>query len=155
MRALIVATAHPTLKKSTFVHRFDRARTLPKHDEGRHWQPNYSGGGWAMGQFSVGDVVTCIPHLIPRTAAPGDYKVTAAMPDRDGDRVYRIKSPLEEHERVVGENLLVRSDGYLPEDVLGRRVRRGAITLPNLRIALRFQADNEPVILSDATVDKP
>ena len=68
-----------------------------------------------MGQFSVGDVVTCIPHLIPRTAAPGDYKVTAAMPDRDGDRVYRIKSPLEEHERVVGENLLVRSDGYLPE----------------------------------------
>ena len=55
-----------------------------------------------MGQFSVGDVVTCIPHLITRTAAPGDYKVTAAMPDRDGDRVYRIKSPLEEHERVVG-----------------------------------------------------
>ena len=108
-----------------------------------------------MGQFSVGDVVTCIPHLIPRTAAPGDYKVTAAMPDRDGDRVYRIKSPLEEHERVVGENLLVRSDGYLPEDVLGRRVRRGAITLPNLRIALRFQADDVPVILSDATVDKP
>ena len=37
-----------------------------------------------MGQFSVGDVVTCIPHLIPRTAAPGDYKVTAAMPDAAG-----------------------------------------------------------------------
>ena len=67
-----------------------------------------------MGQFSVGDVVTCIPHLISLTAAPGDDKVTAAMPDRDGDRVYRIKSPLEEHERVVGENLLVISDGYLP-----------------------------------------
>ena len=27
------------------------------------------------------------------------------MPERDGDRMYRIKSPLEEHERVVGESL--------------------------------------------------
>jgi hypothetical protein len=39
-------------------------------------------GGRTMGQFCVGDVVTCIPHLIPRTAAPGDYKIVAAMPDR-------------------------------------------------------------------------
>ena len=79
-------------------------------------------GGRTMSQFCVGDVVTCIPHLIPRTAAPGDYKIVAAMPDRNGDRVYRIKSPLEEHERVVGENLLVRSVGYLPFD--RRRERR-------------------------------
>ena len=88
-----------------------------------------------MGQFSVGEVVTCIPHMIPRSAAPGDYKIVAAMPDRDGDRMYRIKSPLEEHERVVGETLLVRSDGYLPEEIVERSSRRRSITLPKLRCA--------------------
>ena len=63
-----------------------------------------------MGQFNVGEVVTCIP-MISRLAAPGDYKIVGEMPERDGDRMYRIKSPLEEHERVVGESLLVRSAG--------------------------------------------
>ncbi len=86
-----------------------------------------------MRQFTVGEVVTCIPHMIPRSAAPGDYKVVAAMPDRDGDHIYRIKSPLEEHERVVAENLLVRSEGYLPEEVLQQSPRRRSITLPTLR----------------------
>ena len=33
------------------------------------------------------------------------YKTVGEMPERDGDRMYRIKSPLEEHERVVGESL--------------------------------------------------
>ena len=70
-----------------------------------------------MGQFSVGEVVTCIPHLICRSAAPGDYKIVDEMPVRDGDRMYRIKSPLEEHERVVSESLLVRSVGCFPDRV--------------------------------------
>jgi hypothetical protein len=30
--------------------------------------------------------------------------------------MYRIKSPLEEYERVVKEDLLVKSAGYLPEE---------------------------------------
>jgi hypothetical protein len=46
-----------------------------------------------------------------RHAAPGDYGIVASMPDRDGDHMYKIKSPLEEHERVVKESLLVRSEG--------------------------------------------
>jgi hypothetical protein len=86
-----------------------------------------------MRPFTVGEVVTCIPHMIPRTAAPGDYKIIAAMPDRDGDRMYRIKSPLEEHERVVAEGLLVRSDGHLPEEGVQQGSRRRSITLPTLR----------------------
>jgi hypothetical protein len=86
-----------------------------------------------MRQFTVGEVVTCIPHMIPRSAAPGDYRIIAAMPDRDGDRMYRIKSPLEEHERVVAEDLLVRSEGYLPEEGLQQGSRRRSITLPTLR----------------------
>jgi len=79
-----------------------------------------------MRQFGVGDVVTCIPDMVLRYAAPGDYKIVAAMPDRDGDRVYRIKSRLEEHERVVKESLLVKSEACKQ-----RPHRR--ITLPTLQ----------------------
>ena len=88
-----------------------------------------------MRQFSVGEVVTWIPDVLLRTEAHGDYRIVAAMPDRDGDRVYRIKSPLEEYERVVKEDLLVKSKGYLPEEVLkqGRPPRRTSITLPTLQ----------------------
>ena len=85
-----------------------------------------------MRQFKAGQVVTFIPEMVPRRAAPGDYKVLAAMPDRDGDHIYRIKSPLEEHERVVEESLLVKSDGHLPE-IKERDLRRGSITLPALQ----------------------
>ncbi len=68
-----------------------------------------------MRQFNVGDVVTCIPDMFLRYAAPGRYKVIATMPDRDGDHMYRIKSPIEDHERAVKESLLVKSSSLLPE----------------------------------------
>ena len=87
-----------------------------------------------MRQFSVGEVVTWIPDIFLRSAAPGDYKIVAAMPDRDGDHMYRIKSPLEEYERVVREDLLVKSKGYLPEEVLKQGSRRRSITLPTLQL---------------------
>jgi hypothetical protein len=86
-----------------------------------------------MRQFNIGQVVTCIPDRFLRHAAPGDYKIIAAMPDRDGDHVYRIKSPLEEHERVVRESLLVKSEGYLPEEIVIKRSRR-TISLAVLRV---------------------
>jgi hypothetical protein len=47
--------------------------------------------------------------------------------------VYRIKSPFEEYERVVKEDLLVKSMGYLPEEVLKQPPRRKSITLPTLQ----------------------
>jgi hypothetical protein len=106
----------------------------------------------AMRQFRIGEVVTCIPHMFPRSAAPGNYKIIAAMPDRDGDRMYRIKSPLEEHERVVGENLLVRSEGYLPEEVSAQSSRRGSITLPTLKEFLQVQQQDEACSWSIASV---
>ena len=86
-----------------------------------------------MHQFSVGEVVTCIPDMFLRDAAAGDFKIIATMPDRDGDHMYRIKSPLEEYERVVRESLLVKSEGYLPEEILEKGSRRRSITLPTLR----------------------
>jgi hypothetical protein len=67
-----------------------------------------------MRRFSVGEVVT----------------------DRDGDHMYRIKSPLEEYERVVKEDLLVKSTGDLPDEAAPARVsRRSSITLPTLQAA--------------------
>ena len=86
-----------------------------------------------MRRFSVGEVVTWIPDLLLRYETHGDYRIIAVMPDRDGDHMYRIKSPLEEYERVVKEDLLVKSKGYLPEEVLKQRPRRRSITLPTLQ----------------------
>jgi len=52
------------------------------------------------------------------------------MPDIDGDHMYKIKSPLEEHERVVREGLLVKSEGQLLEEqFLKNRPSRRTITL--------------------------
>jgi hypothetical protein len=87
-----------------------------------------------MRQFSVGEVVTWIPDMLLRFEAHGDYRIIAAMPDRDGDHMYRIKSPLEEYERVVKEDRLVKSKGYLPEEVLIQGSRRRSITLPTLQL---------------------
>jgi hypothetical protein len=78
--------------------------------------------------------VTWIPSMLLHSEAHGDYRIVAAMPDRDGDHVYRIKSPLEEYERVVKEDLLVKSMGYLPEEVLKQPPRRKSITLPTLQL---------------------
>jgi hypothetical protein len=84
-----------------------------------------------MHQFTVGEVVTCIPDMFLRHAAPGDYKIVGWMPDRDGDHMYRIKSPFEEHERVVKESLLLKSEGCLPQEEFPEKPpRRRAITLP-------------------------
>jgi hypothetical protein len=85
-----------------------------------------------MRQFNVGQVVTWVPDMFLRDAAPGDYKIVAMMPDRDGDYIYRIKSPLEEYERVVQESLLIKSDGYLPDEVVTEKPARRSITLPRL-----------------------
>jgi hypothetical protein len=43
--------------------------------------------------------------------------------------MYRIRSPLEEHERAVKECLLVKSEGYLLDEVPERRPHRKTISL--------------------------
>ena len=77
-----------------------------------------------MRQFSAGEVVTWIPDMILRSETHGDYRIVASMPDRDGDHMYRIKSPLEEYERVVKEDRLVKSEGYLSAEALKDGPRR-------------------------------
>jgi hypothetical protein len=41
-----------------------------------------------------------------RDAAFGTYEIRALLPEEDGQFRYRIKSPVELHERVVRENEL-------------------------------------------------
>jgi hypothetical protein len=93
-----------------------------------------------MRQFSIGEVVTWIPDVILRSESQGDYRVVGEMPDRDGDHIYRIKSPLEEYERVVKESLLVKSQGYLPEEVPTASSHQQPITLPTLQLRGRLSA---------------
>ena len=104
-------------------------------DIGFHVCAPFKFDGQAMRRFSVGEVVTWIPDLLLRSETHGDYRIVAAMPDRDGDHMYRIKSPLEEYERVVKEDLLVKSNGYLPEQTPTRVSRHSSITLPSLQPA--------------------
>lgn len=81
-------------------------------------------GETAMRQFSVGEVVTWFPGLLLRWETHGDYRIVAAMPDQGGHHMYRIKSPLEEYERVVKEDLLAKSNRYLPEEFPAPMTRR-------------------------------
>jgi hypothetical protein len=86
-----------------------------------------------MHQFSVGEVVTWSSDRYVRSAAPGDYRIVALMPDRDGDHMYKIKSPREEYERVVQQDVLVKSAGWLPDEYRKPAARRKSITLPTLQ----------------------
>jgi hypothetical protein len=63
------------------------------------------------------------------------FTYVAMMPDQDGHHMYRIKSLFEEYERVVKEDLLAKSDGYLGEEAPARVSRRNSITLPTLQAA--------------------
>jgi hypothetical protein len=55
------------------------------------------------------------------------------MPDQDGHRVYRIKSPLEEYERAVKEDLLAKSNGYLPEPEVAPQLNHAADSATRVR----------------------
>jgi hypothetical protein len=56
-------------------------------------------------KFKVGDAV--IPKQSALQNVPrGVCVVTKVLPDRNGEREYRIKSPEEEHERVARESEL-------------------------------------------------
>src|SRR5262249_54582413 len=109
---------------------------VPVHTDAAMCRTSFTGEGeTAMRQFSVGEVVTWTPDLLLRWETHGDYRIVAAMPDQDGHHMYRIKSPLEEYERVVKEALLTKSNGYLPEGVPARVTRRRSITLATLQAA--------------------
>ena len=68
-------------------------RQLHEHNPSRH-------------NFITGNVVSLSKRYPPRKAAPGQYKVVALLPERDGQLQYRIKSGCEPFYRTVTENEL-------------------------------------------------
>jgi hypothetical protein len=58
-----------------------------------------------MHKFHLGQMVTYHPNK-GTWAARGAYVVTAKLPERDGEFEYRIRSAIEEHERLARESEL-------------------------------------------------
>ena len=56
--------------------------------------------------FVTGSAVRLSKRYPPRKAAPGQYKVVAQLPERDGQLQYRIKSSCEPFYRTVAESEL-------------------------------------------------
>ena len=56
-------------------------------------------------KYSVGEQVK-FAGRVRLGAANGEYEVVRLLPAEAGQLLYRIKSTLEPHERVVGEELL-------------------------------------------------
>ncbi len=74
-----------------------------------------------MHKFHLGQAVEYHPR--GGTWAPrGAYVVTAKLPERDGEFEYRIRSALEEHERMVCESdLTALSEGEAAPAGKGKR----------------------------------
>jgi len=59
-------------------------------------------------QYKISQSVRFRYHERMRSAAPGDYKIVGYQPDEDGEPRYRIKSEIEQHERIARESELSR-----------------------------------------------
>jgi hypothetical protein len=59
-----------------------------------------------MHRFGIGDRVNFVGR-VRIGAATGEYEVVRLLPVESGQVLYRIKSVLERHERVVGEEHLM------------------------------------------------
>jgi len=58
-------------------------------------------------KFHIGQLVEFRPKKgAPISAARGAYEVLKQLPERDGELQYRIKSAVEEHERIALESEL-------------------------------------------------
>jgi hypothetical protein len=59
-------------------------------------------------KFRLGQKVTLASSVLNRNASSAAYVVTKQLPERDGEREYRVKKPSEPHERVARESELAR-----------------------------------------------
>ncbi len=62
----------------------------------------------AAHKFGIGEIVMVRP-AISRNIPGGAYEVTKQLPHNGREFEYRIKSANEEHERVAGENELIKA----------------------------------------------
>jgi hypothetical protein len=57
-------------------------------------------------QFRIRQSVRFRYYEKMRSAAPGEYEILGYQPNEDGEPRYRIKSALEQHERIARESEL-------------------------------------------------
>lgn len=57
-------------------------------------------------QFRINQSVRFRHYERMRSSAPGEYEVVGYQPNEDGEPRYRIKSVLEQHERIARESEL-------------------------------------------------
>lgn len=57
-------------------------------------------------RFHTGDRVS-IKAQVTAARPRGPFRITLLLPPEAGDNMYRVKSDVEQHERVVGESRLV------------------------------------------------
>jgi hypothetical protein len=62
----------------------------------------------ASHKFGIGEIVM-VRAAISRNIPGGAYEVTKQLPHNGREFEYRIKSANEEHERVAGENELIKA----------------------------------------------
>jgi hypothetical protein len=74
--------------------------------------------------FTVGDTVHLSKCLPFRNAALGPFKVTAQLPERDGQLQYRVKSRYEPFYRTVTENELESDVGATVANALPSGIAR-------------------------------
>jgi hypothetical protein len=82
--------------------------------------------------FNVGELVTWIPDRFLRRAAPGDYRIIAAMPDRDGEHIVSDQKP-SRRVRTCRKGKSSRQIRRLLARKLPKHSRRRAITIPTLQ----------------------
>jgi hypothetical protein len=59
-------------------------------------------------RFRIGQSIEFKYSLRTRSAAPGRYRIVGYQPSEDGEARYRIKSDLEQYERIAREDELNR-----------------------------------------------
>lgn len=59
-------------------------------------------------RFRIGQSIEFKYSLRTRSAAPGQYRIAGYHPSEDDELRYRIKSDLEQHERIAREDELIR-----------------------------------------------
>jgi hypothetical protein len=57
-------------------------------------------------RFKIGQTIGFRSYRDARSGPPGRYQIVALRPEQDGEPSYRIKSPLEQHDRIALESEL-------------------------------------------------
>jgi hypothetical protein len=95
-----------TLSLDTAVTRVPRSRLTPPNGARAVRQANRRKEVMSPYQFKISQSVRFRYHERMRSAAPGNYKIVGYQPNDGEEPRYRIKSDLEQYERIARESEL-------------------------------------------------